>query len=92
MFKKNDKSLLEEAIATLHDEMANYTGDTDEYTKMVDNLSKLYKLRENDSRKSVSPDTIAMILGNLATVAMIVGHERTNVITSKAIAFVGKLR
>ena len=25
MFKKNDKSLLEEAIATLHDEMANYT-------------------------------------------------------------------
>jgi hypothetical protein len=33
-----------------------------------------------------------MIAANLAGIALIVGHERMNVVTSKAIGFVLKLR
>lgn len=83
-----EKSGLEKAIDELLDEMANELGTSDEYSKMADQLVKLYKLKEVDSTQRVSKDTIALIAGNLAGIAMIVGHERAAVVTSKAMTFV----
>lgn len=90
--KPTDKTELEKTIDTLHAQMAQFPPHSDEYTKITDNLSKLYKLREHDARKRVSPDTIALVAGNLAGIAMILGHERAHVVTSKALGFVLKLK
>lgn len=86
------ESGLEIAIADLHKQMTNVAAWSEEYTTMSDNLSKLYKLRENDSRPRVSPDTLALVAGNLLGIVMIVGHERASVVTSKALSFVSKLK
>lgn len=50
------------------------------------------KKDEIDRRRKISPDTLALIGANLAGIVVIIGYERMNVITSKALSFVSKLR
>ena len=83
---------LEITIDELRAEMHDLPGDTDEYTKMADNLVKLLKAREYDTPRRVSPDAMVAVVGNIVAVVLIVGHERAHVVTSKAIAFVSKLK
>jgi hypothetical protein len=94
MFKKPDPepSALELVITNLLDEMQLTSCDSEEYSKMVAHLTKLYSLKEQDTPKRVSPETWAMIGGNLAGIMLILQHERFHVITSKALSFVSKLR
>lgn len=90
---KSEKTALEEAIAVLHSEMAGFHGETDEYDKLTDQLTKLYKLREHDApRRTVNPDTLVLAGANVLGIILIVGHERAHVVTSKALNFVMKLR
>lgn len=89
--KKPEPTKLDEAIDVLLDRMLE-TGDPDKYAKMVDQLSKLYKLKEVHAPKRVSPDTLAIIAGNLIGIVLILGYERAGVVTSRAIGFVLKLR
>ncbi len=51
-------------------------------------------LREkaNAAKKSVSMDTVLVVLGNLAGILLILNFEKLNVLTSKAIPFVLKGR
>jgi hypothetical protein len=65
---------------------------SDEYAKLLSHLTKLYNLKEDNSKRSVSADTKAVVLGNLVGILMIVGHERAHVVTSKALNFVMKAR
>lgn len=88
--KPNEDDKLQDAIDEVYSEMAGSQSDSDEYAKMVDQLSKLYKLRRNPDR--VSLDTLAIVLGNLLGIILIVGHERAHIVTSKAIGFVLKTR
>lgn len=85
-------SKLDEAIDDVLTQMTTISSDTDEYAAMVDQLSKLYSLKENEIPKRISPDTLATIAANLLGIIVIVGHERAHVLTSKAINFVMKLR
>ncbi len=85
-----ERSGLEKAIDEVFREMARCQSNEDEYAKMVDQLSKLYSLRETPQR--LSPDTLAIVIGNLVGIILIVGHERLHVVTSKALTFVMKLR
>lgn len=94
MFQKepDEESGLKKAIDTVFSEMASVSCDSDDYAKMVKQLSKLYSLKEIDKPARVSPDTIALVIGNIIGILLIVGHERTHVVTSKAMQFVLKLR
>ena len=83
---------LREAIDELFLEMSYVPCDSEEYAQMMDQLSKLYSLKEFDSKRRLSPDTLAIVLGNLTGIILIVGHERMNVVTSKALNFILKLR
>ena len=83
---------LEKAIARNLAEMDQYGCNSPEYAKMVEQLAKLYKLKEFDNHGRVSADTKAIILGNLVSIALILGYERANVLTSKALGFVMRLR
>lgn len=89
-FDKDTK--LQEAIDEIYREMAQMTSESDEYSSAVTQLVKLYSLKEDNSSWRVSPDTLVMVAGNLLGIILIVGHERMNVVTSKALNFVMKLR
>lgn len=94
MFNKprSEEEGLQKAIDELLIEMELHSATSDEYANMADQLSKLYSLKEIDSKKRVSPDTLAMIAANIAGIVLIVGHERAHVVTSKAVSFIWKLR
>ena len=76
-------------IAQAHLSLAVNASHTKEYASTVDQLTKLYALKETPCR--LSPDTLATIAANLLGIALIVGYERANVMTSKATGFIGKL-
>lgn len=91
--KPNDQpSGLEDTIGNLLSEMASYEGHSEEYARMLDQLVKLYPLKETSSPPRISPDTLAIVAGNLLAVLIMVGYERANVITSKALGLLLKPR
>lgn len=81
---------LQAAIDRIYSELNNFDPDSDEYAKHVSQLSKLYALKENPSDKRVSPDTWVTAGAYLLGIIVIVGYERTHVVTSKAMAFIKK--
>lgn len=87
----NKPTMLEMEIKKVYMELSEYAPGTEEYSEVLANLERLYKVSENQT-KSISPDTIAMIAGNLLGLGLILGYEKTNIITSKALGFVLKGR
>jgi len=83
---------LQKEIDHLLQDMSNVATLTDEYARMVKHLTKLYAIKNEKFKTRVSSDVKFTVLGNLAAVMMIVGHERANVITSKALNFIKMAR
>jgi hypothetical protein len=73
-------------------DLKNHPDDSDRVAKNIKQLAKLQKLRSENRSTRVSPDTLAIVLGNLAGVLLIVSYEKHNIVTSKALTFVQKLR
>lgn len=90
MFKKDPA--LDEAIAEVYREMKGVTADSDEYAAMVKQLMKLEKLKRNGAWAPPSSDTALIVGGNLVAIIAILQFEKTNVLVSKAIGFLIKLR
>lgn len=88
---KTEPSDLDKAITRLYELMAETGPETQAYDAMTNQLTKLHKLKETEtSSKRVSPDTLAIIAGNLAGIVALLSYERAHVITSKALGFVLK--
>ncbi len=87
-----EKTGLEKAIDEALTDMNGFTSETDEYSQIVDQLTKLYNLKDIDRPKGPSADTLVLVTGNLVGILMIVGYERANIVTSKALNFLLKLR
>jgi hypothetical protein len=95
MFNKKpdtNRQGLEATIDDLMAQMSEHQPDSPEYKAMVENLTKIYTLRDEKSNKVVSPDALLAVAGNLLGIALIVGHERIGVVTSKALQFVLKAK
>ena len=87
---KTDNSLaLDEAIERLLNRMQYVEVDSEEYGTMVSRLDKLYAMK-NTNRNRVSKDAIWTIGANILGIILILGHERANVVTSKALSFIVK--
>lgn len=43
-------------------------------------------------RWKISPDTTALVVANLAGILLILNHERLDIISSKALSFISKVR
>lgn len=84
---------LDDAIARLFDSLQGMEPDSDEYAKTADQLVKLYKLNdESKSKKRVSPDTLAQLIGSLSGIVTILVFEKSgHIIATKALGFVTKL-
>ena len=90
--KRDKKTNLEKEIDDVLSEMELLDKDSKEYRTRVVHLERLYKAKGYDKSRHVSPDTIAIVAGNLLGILIILGYEKANVITSKALGFVIKGR
>lgn len=82
---------IHKAIDQVTTEMASVTADSPEFAKMVDQLVTLQKaLPAKESRLKL--DTLVTVGANLAGIILILGFEKANVVTSKALSFVMKAR
>lgn len=85
-----EDAALEQVIALALKNLDQYSIDSKEYSDAVASIAKLYALKTPPVPSRISPDTLAIVLGNLAGILVIVGAERSTILTSKAISFVMK--
>lgn len=90
--KMDKRTNLEKEIDSVVKTMSEYDPCSVEYRDIATSLEILYKAKSHDRARHVSPDTIAVVAGNLFGLALILGYEKANVITSKALGFVIKGR
>lgn len=89
-FKPPEDSGLQKVIDDHIAQMDGESVTSEEYPKMVQHLTELYSLKEKPQR--LSPDTLAIVLGNIFAVLAIIGHERAHVITTRAKDFLIRLK
>jgi len=92
VMKPKDKTKLDEAIDHALDELIGFDVTDNEYAKHLAQVERLYSLKQQTKPERVSRDTLAIVLGNLAGIVVIVGHERAHVVTSKALGFILRAR
>ena len=96
MFEKiteqDKRTNLEKEIDSVIQVMSGYQPDSEGYTAIVDNLEKLHKMKEGERNHKVKPDTIWLVGCNLLGIALIIWHEKADIITTKALGFVLKGR
>lgn len=81
---KRTEDKVDALIDRVIEDMEMFGPDSEEYPKLIANLEKLYKLRAEKKPSRVSPDTLAIVMGNLLGILIIVAYEEKHVITSKA--------
>lgn len=64
--------------------------DSDEYKKIMKHIAELSKLIDAEKPEKLSPNTIAVVLGNLGIAGLVLWHERDNVLNTKLFSFLGK--
>lgn len=91
MFKKREdpiESAIDNEIMQLLVLAREEEGYTDNYKSIINQASKLKELRVTDK---ISKETWATIGANLAGIAIILTHERTHIIASKAFGLLKKI-
>lgn len=90
---KHDKRTdIEREMDSLISELHECEVISKEYSLILDRVERLNKIRLSDKGNSISPDTLVVVGGNLAGILLILGYERVNIITTKALGFVIKGR
>ena len=82
------KSKLEIVIDSILDDMSKVEANSNEYSDMAKNLETILKAKSYEKQKGISPDTIAIVAGNLIGIVLILKHEKVDIITSKALGFI----
>lgn len=90
--KTNPTAKLDEVIDRLHAEMSALDASSEEFSKMADQLEKLYKIRNTQRPALMDRNALLAVVGNLAGIATILVFERDGIITSKALGFVTKTK
>lgn len=90
--KPQPKSNLQNVIDHALIDITGHDPATDEFSRAVDQIAKLHKMKESENPSRVSPDTLVLAATNIAGIVLIIKHEHFNVITSKALGFVLKPR
>lgn len=86
-FKPQTKSRLDVEIEIKLDELRVINVHDKEYDIVLSQIERLYKIKQMEKPDRVSPDTWALIGANLVGIVMIITHEYTNPITTKAANF-----
>lgn len=78
--KSETESKLDAEIASLLDELSACQKTSEEYSSLVERLTKLYKLKTEERSKQISPDTVLVVAANLFGILWLARYERENVI------------
>lgn len=95
MFSKKPNPKIDQLNAEIdyvYAQFRDYPPESKEYKEMSARVMEWYDQIEKLDRRRISPDVLATITANLLGIAIIVGHERANVITGKAISFIKQLK
>ena len=93
MFQKPESDTgLEAAINRVLLEMQNHSPETVVYESLVSRLSELSAIKAANAKSRISNDTLATIAANIGGILLILQYERVNIVGTKALAFVQKLR
>ena len=90
--KIRKQTLMEKEVDEILTQMSTMDRTSKEYSDIADNLDRVCKAKSYESNRRISPDTIAIVAGNLLGILIILGYERADVITTKALGFVLKGR
>lgn len=90
--KKTDETQLDIEIQRIAGDMALESPNSEEYLKLLTAYERLTKLRDSESRSKIDPNTWVTVGANLAGIVLILNHERINVISTKAVSFVSKMK
>jgi len=90
--KKQKKTTVDDVIDSLISDMESMDSNTDEYATVVNNLLKLSEVKTEVKKSRISPDTLLVIGGNILGIIIILSYEEKDIITSKAMSFIGKGR
>jgi hypothetical protein len=86
------KTKLDIAIDAVLSDMAHHSPTTEEYGKLLERLKDLHKMKETEKPSRPSPDVVIQSGAYILGIGMILHHEEFNVITSKALNFVPRIR
>jgi hypothetical protein len=87
-FRRDETTIYDEPIARVLADMETYGPDAPEYPQLVERLAELSKIQSENRKKRISPDTLAIVLGNLAGILIIVAYEQKHVMNSKGLNFI----
>ena len=93
MFTKKDNatlSLLDEEIQSTLEKMKDLENTDAKYATLLEQLSKLHKLKAEEKPKQVNPDTMLIVAANVVGILAILNYEHLHPLTSKALSFVAK--
>ena len=94
--RKDDTHQLDGVIAGLIDEIDSMPIGDENYAPAIESLRVLMEARTADkaakTKLTVSNDVIVQAVTHLLGIGMILGFEKANVITSKALGFVPRTR
>jgi hypothetical protein len=90
--RPREKTGLENARDEALSELSSFTADTEEYMKVVTRVETLTKLIDLEKSEKLSPNTIAIIIGNAIIALVVVAYESKNVVTTKVLPFLNKTK
>jgi hypothetical protein len=92
-FLSEKPSVLDEPIEKILTEMNTYGPDTEEYQTALSYLERLVRLKVEEKRQfRFSPDTLAIVAGNLLGILIIVAYEQKHVMVSKGMGLLLKTK
>lgn len=84
--------LLEEEFARVLTVLPLNPADSEDYAKLMKSAERIHAMMDIKKTSPVSRDTLLTVSANILGLLLIIRHEDVNVITSKALGFVIRVR
>jgi hypothetical protein len=85
-------TVLDEPIEKVMTGMNMYSPEDPEYLTLMNHLERLNRMKAENRQTRVSPDTMAIVVGNILGILVIVAYEQKHVMVSKGLGFVIKAK
>jgi hypothetical protein len=83
---------LEEEYVRILAVLPMHQADSQEYAKLLNSAERIHAMMDIRKPPSVSRETLVTVGANILGILLIIKHEDVNVITSKALGFVIRVR
>ena len=84
--------LLEEELVRVLAELPMHQAGSQEYAKLMNSVERIHSMMDVKSPSPVSRETLLTVGANILGILLIIKHEDVNVITSKALGFVIRVK